>query len=154
MPPAPSGYTYLAHHAVGDSERNTRSNMDPPDNLVDNLPPCTASPGAQHCLTVAHTACEGRTGCLAFSLLNQGAKEDPATVSGYQLFRAGIGNAFVNADWYLYAKAKPCSSCPSSGAAVAAVAPAGAASGAPVQTHQCITLGNIYPCGHPGRQER
>eukprot|EP01050_Picozoa_sp_SAG11_P027303 SAG11_NODE_6861_length_1234_cov_1.311894_1_plen_261_part_10 len=154
MPTAPSGYTYLKHHAIGDSEHNTKSNMDPPDNLSDgagvSVPPCKPSPGAENCLTVAHATCEKMTGCLAFALVNIGSNEDPATVSGYQLYRAGLGNAIVNNDWYLYAKLKPCSGCPN-GAARRASALASAASGASTQTHACTTLGQVYPCCHPGR---
>lgn len=153
MPSAPFGYTYLEHHAVGDSEHNTRSNMDPPDNLSDtagvHVPPCKPSPGAEDCLSVAHTTCEKTEGCVAFALLNLGANEDPATVSSYQLYRAGLGNAIVNTDWYLYARLKTCGSCPN-GAAAQASALASAASGAPAQTHACTTLGQVYPCGHPG----
>lgn len=143
MPAAPSGYVYVAHHAIGDSEHNT-GNMDPPDNLVVDLPPCTPSPLAENCFTVAHTACEAHDGCLAFALVNPGANEDPATVQGYQLFRAGIGNAYANVDWYLYAKPKSCGSCPN-GVAVPAISAAGSASGAPVQTHQCTSKYPVRP---------
>ena len=152
MPPAPYGYTYLEHHAIGDSERNTRSNVDPPDNLTTknggSPPPCK---GAEECLSVAQELCEKTEGCVSFGLANPQGNEDPATVASYQLFRAGLGNAYVNNDWYLYAKLKPCSSCPD-GAFVQASAFASAASGAPAQTHACTTKGQLYPCGHPGTE--
>ena len=82
MPAAPSGYFYREHHAIGDSGRNLKSNMDPPDQIVTDLPPCKPSPGAKDCLDVAHAACEAKPECWAFALLNIGSEEDPAKVSG------------------------------------------------------------------------
>ena len=68
------------------------------------------------CVEAAHKACEASDDCMAFAIATTGG--DPNTAARAQLFRAGVGNTVEGGGWQLYAKAKPCSTCPDGGGSV------------------------------------
>ena len=151
LPEAPSGYVLLQHHSVGNSANcggaggpgHGCHNMDPPDQLKN----AGCGPGAAACFEQAKVACEtDKRGCVAFALRCVGS-DDPTKVNGFQTYRAGIGNAVPNDDWYLYAQPKVCGSCPAG--SIQAVkppmldsSPEGALRPAYSYPYQCADIGN------------
>ena len=142
FPSAPSGYTYLAHHSVGDSHACSQGkcdNLDPPDQMCNSG--CPKSAGAKECLAKAAADCEAKEKCVAFALRLTGGNEDPGLVDGYQCWSAGLGNAVPNEDWYLYARTKPCSQCPAGSRKMDSPA---VAKGAVMESMQCADNGKGY----------
>ena len=142
FPSAPSGYTYLAHHSVGDSHGCSSGkcdNLDPPDQMCNSG--CPKSAGAKECLAKAAADCEAKENCVAFALRLTDGREDPALVDGYQCWSAGLGNAVPNQDWYLYARSKPCSQCPAGSRKMDSPA---VAKGAVMESMQCADNGKGY----------
>ena len=142
FPSAPSGYTYLAHHSVGDSHACSSGkcdNLDPPDQMCNSG--CPKSAGAKECLEQAAADCKAKENCVAFALRLIGGSEDPAHVDGYQCWSAGLGNAVPNEDWYLYARTKPCSQCPAGSRKMDSPA---VAKGAVIESMQCADNGKGY----------
>jgi hypothetical protein len=142
MPPAP-GYTFVASAVIGDSLQDcpVTGNLDPPDQLTQLEPtPCAG----ESCFAAAQKACDADAECLSFALAADGG--DPSKVVRAQLFRAGLGNAIPGGAWQLYAKSKPCDTCPGGEYEPATQLPK--AEPAWMERHQCKTSGNGYPCGH------
>ena len=142
FPSAPYGYTFLAHHSVGDSHACAAAhcgNLDPPDQVCNAA--CPKSAGAKACLEKASADCDAKEACVAFALRLVGSGDDPALVDGYQCWSAGLGNAVPNQDWYLYARSKPCGQCPAGSRKITAPA---VAHGAVVETMQCADNGKGY----------
>ena len=149
MPPAPPGYTFLASSVIGDSvtqetchTANT-GNIDPPDQLTAIEPiPCVG----ESCISAAFTTCDAHPDCQAYAIDALGG--DPAKAVRAQLFRAGLGNAIPEPTnvWHVYAKAKPCDTCPGGDYGPAAMLPNSKA--AWIERHVCKAPGNGYPCGH------
>ena len=142
FPPPPSGYTFLARHAIGDSHACAAAhcgNLDPPDQICNTG--CPKSAGAKECLVKAAADCEAKEACVAFALRQVGGNDDPTLVDGYQCWSAGLGNAVPNNDWYLYARSKPCSQCPAGSRQIGSPP---VAHGAVLETMQCADNGKEY----------
>ena len=146
MPDPPdSSWLYLKHHSVGNAAicgtgTGKCSNLDPPNQLEQKN--CPASPGATKCMEQATKDCAERPTCVAFAFLNLNS-EGTAKITRYQMWDAGIANAVPNNDWYLYAKAKDCSTCPAGSIKAAKAAlPDSTAPLRPAESYQCADKGN------------
>jgi hypothetical protein len=149
LPEAPSGFTFVGGHAIGNAAAcgstegagagaGSCHNLDPPNQLANTR----CGPGADKCMEAAHAACEANDACVAFALRSMG-NPDPSKVALYQMWDVGLANAVPNKDWELYARPKLCGTCPAGSVKVQAPPAADTSTELrPTEQYQCADRGN------------